>query len=162
MRHILIFSAFLFMACVIGGLGSFWMPENTSGTFNSDRHVSTESTVASVDTKRSDSSKHTETQYMDPKAFYQTIIDNNIFRPLNWEPPQRASAYTLLGTAIATDSSNTEAYIQERKSNQFYAVSLGQQVGKMTVETIAPKQVTLTQNGESLVLSMSSSQFLNS
>ena len=98
----------------------------------------------------------------DPDTFYQTIIDNNIFRPLNWKPPQRVSAYELLGTVIATDGSSATAYIQERKSNQFSAVSLGQKVGKMTVETITSKQVTLTQNSESLTLAMSNSQFLNS
>lgn len=161
MRYILIFAAILLMACVIGGLGLFWKPANTSGTFNSDRFVSTESTAAILDTKRSDISKHTETQYTDPETFYQTIIDNNIFRPLNWEPPQRISAYTLLGTTIATDSSSAEAYITERKSNQFYAVSVDQQVGEMIVKTITPKSVTLIQNGEVLTLSMSSSQFLN-
>ena len=162
MRYILIFTAILFMACVIGGLRLFWKPENTSGTFNSDHFVSTESTTTNLDTKRSDLSKYTETQYTDPEAFYQTIIDNNIFRSLNWEPPQRISAYTLLGTTIATDSSSAEAYITERKSNQFYAVSVGQQVGEMTVKTIIPKSVTLGQNGELLTLSMSNSQFLNS
>ncbi len=101
-------------------------------------------------------------QQVDPEAFYQTIIDNNIFRPLNWEPPLHESAYTLLGTAIATDGSSATAYIQERKSNRFYAVSVGQQVGTMTVKTITPKRVTLTQNGESLTLAISNNQFLNS
>lgn len=97
----------------------------------------------------------------DLEPYYQTIIDNNIFRPLNWEPPQRVSAYRLLGTAIANDGSSSEAYIQERESKQFYTVSVGQQVGKMTVRTIAPKRITLTQSGELFTLVLSGVLFLN-
>lgn len=97
----------------------------------------------------------------DFEPYYQTIIDNNIFRPLNWESPQRISAYRLLGTAIATDGSSAKAYIQERESKQFYVVSAGQQVGKMTVRTIAPKRVTLTKSGELFTLVLSGVLFLN-
>ncbi len=162
MRYILIFTLIVFIACVIVGLLIFWKPANTSNISKSERIVFTDKPTANLDTKRLNYPKNIDTQYTDIDAFYQTIIDNNIFRPLNWEPPLREFAYILLGTFIAADGSSATAYIQERKSNRFYAVSVGQQVGEMTVKTIAPKRVTFTQNGESLTLAMNNSQFLNS
>ncbi len=162
MRSILIFTSIVSIVCVYGGVRLFWEPAAHSPNISaSPRVVPTDTASVNRGTKRSRLLKHTETQQVDPDTFYQTIIDNNIFRPLNWEPPQRESAYTLLGTAIV-DGSNATAYIQERKSDRFYAVSVGQQVGAMTVKSIIPKRVTLTQNGESLTLAMSNSQFLNS
>ena len=156
MRYILILIGIL---CAYGVVLLFWYAEHPSGTLESDHIVSTD--AADLDTREVVPPKHTETQYTDPEAFYQIIIDNNIFRPLNWEPPPRESAYVLLGTAIAADGSPATAYIQEHKSNLFYAVSVGQQVGEMTVKTITPKRVILTQNGESLTLAMSNRIFLN-
>ncbi len=140
--------------CIYGGVRLFWKPDASP-------NVPAEAAPVKRDEKRARLSKQTNTQQVDPDAFYQTIIDNNIFRLLNWKPPQRESAYTLLGTAIAADGSTATAYIQERESNRFYAVSVGQQVGEMTVKTITPKRVTLTQNGKSLTLAMSNSNFLN-
>jgi len=95
-------------------------------------------------------------------AFYKVIIDNNLFRPLNWEPLQSESAYMLLGTAIVTDGSEATAYIQERESGQFHAVTLGDPIGTVTVEEIAPKRVTLiTEQGDTLTLDFAGFRFLN-
>lgn len=154
MRSILIFTVIVSIVCVYGGVRLFWKPDASP-------NIPAEAVLVKRDEKRERLSKQTDTQQVNLDAFYQTIIDNNIFRPLNWKPPQRESAYTLLGTAIAADGSSATAYIQERKSDRFYAVSVGDQVGEMTVNTITSKQVTLTQNDKSLTLAMSNSNFLN-
>ena len=96
-------------------------------------HVYSSSAPASsqiADTQNLASEKHPQhhpqlPQQVDLDAFYQTIIDNNIFRPLNWEPPQREPAYTLIGTAVATAGNTATAYIQERKSDRFYTKLTG-------------------------------------
>lgn len=159
MKLILLSIAIGAVVGVFGGVLLFRVPADNPPLSVSSRSVPP---IAPVDqgAKRGESAVRLEPS-MDIDAYYQTIIDKNIFRPLNWEPPQRVSRYTLLGTAIATDGSSAEAYIQERESNQFYAVSVGQQVGNMTVRTIAPKRVTLTQNGEALTLTLARVRFLN-
>lgn len=161
MKHLLLSLGIIAVVCVFGGLLLLRLPINNPAISASSPIVSTSAVPVNQRVERDESSASPQGYPVDPDAFYQTIIDNNIFRPLNWEPPQRVSAYTLLGTAIATDGSSAVAYIQERESDQFYAVSVGQQVGKMTVGTIAPKRVTLTQNGVSLMLCLRRVPFLN-
>lgn len=161
MRHILIYIVIIFVVCVLGWGLLFWIHGHSPNMSASPSTVPADVASVNQGTKRSALPKLTDTQKVDPDAFYQTIIDNNIFRPLDWEPVQHESTYRLLGTAIATDGSSAKAYIQERKSDRFYAVSVGEQVGKMTVKTITSKWVTLTQNGESLTLAISSVPFLN-
>ena len=159
MKFILLSIAIGAVVGVFGGVLLFRSPADNPPLSVSSPSVPS---IAPVDqgTKRGEAAVRLEPP-MDIDAYYQTIIDRNIFRPLNWEPPQRVSRYTLLGTTIATDGSSAEAYIQERESNQFYTVSVGQQVGKMTVRTITPKRVTLTQNGKSLTLTLGRVRFLN-
>ncbi|MDE0014549.1 MAG: hypothetical protein OXU51_00060 [Candidatus Poribacteria bacterium] len=38
------------------------------------------------------------------ETYYRTIIDNNLFRPLGWTPPQPIEPYRLLGTKLARDA----------------------------------------------------------
>ena len=103
-----------------------------------------------------------ETQKVDPDSFYQTIIDNNIFRPLNWKPTQKASAYRLLGTTIPSNGDTATAYIQERQSGQLYSVKVGDPLGESTVQNITSKRVILTtKNGNTSTLSISGNVFLN-
>ncbi|MCE2401487.1 hypothetical protein J4G08_11460 [Candidatus Poribacteria bacterium] len=107
-------------------------------------------------------SKSEMPQQVAPEAFYQTIIDNNIFRPFNWKPPQREPVYTLLGTIIATDGNTATAYIQERKSDQFHVVTVGDSLGESIVLKITSKRVILTtKKGNTLNLSLGGSPFLN-
>ena len=124
MRHVLAIVTILVVVSVIIVL-RFWY---RSGMPSVPLSVSSEITVARPHTKQARISENKGSQEMDIEAFYQVIIDNNIFRPLDWKPPQYRPAYTLLGTFIATDGSSSTAYIQEHKSNLFYAVSVGQQV----------------------------------
>ena len=97
----------------------------------------------------------------DPEDYYRVIIENNIFRPLNWKPAQQEPNYTLLGTATTHDSRDATAYITERKTNQYYAVKVGEKIGNATVIAIRPKQVVLDQAGKTLMLSMASIRFLS-
>ncbi len=97
----------------------------------------------------------------DADDFYRIIIENNIFRPLNWKPAQQEPAYTLLGTAITPDGSTATAYITEQKTNQFYAVKVGDKIADATVTEILPKQVKLNKDGKTLNLYMVSVPFLS-
>lgn len=93
--------------------------------------------------------------------FYRVIIENNIFRPLNWKPTQQVPIYTLLGTSTSTDSDNATAYITERKTEQFYTVTVGEKIGNATVTEILPKQVVLDTSGKTMNLYMASIPFLS-
>lgn len=83
-----------------------------------------------------------------PNEFYQLIVDNNIFRPLGWSPPQKTPQYTLIGTTIASDASNATAFILEHQSNQFHTVKVGKTFGNVSVKEILPKKVTLQEEGK--------------
>lgn len=97
----------------------------------------------------------------DPEDYYRVIIENNIFRPLNWKPIEQPPAYILLGTSISIDGDNVTAYITERESEQFYTVTVGEKIGNATVTEILPKQVVLDQVGKTVTLYMSSIPFLS-
>ena len=163
MRYILIFTGIVFIVCVYGGVRLFWeLAAHSPNISAAPGIVPADAVSVNQDTKRLSLPKHADTQQVDPDAFYQTIIDNNIFRPPNWEPPQREAAYALLGTAITAEGSSAKAYIQEQKSDQFYTVAVGDQVGDATVQKINDKQVTLTnKKGDTLKLHLSGSRFLN-
>ncbi len=159
--------AILFVVCVFGGLLLFFrlladgpvISVALPGVSTSGGTVSTMSVDPVSD--RGASAVRPDRHSAAPGSFYQTIIDNNLFRPLNWEPPHRESAYRLLGTTIASDGGSAAAYIQERASNKFYAVSVGQQVGGMTVQTITAKRVTLIKQGNRVTLFLNRALFLN-
>ena len=162
----LLFLAIFSGVCVFGGVLFFRffaagpvISASPPGMSTSGGAVSSASVGPGAD--RVVSTVCTDRQSADLDAFYQTIIDNNLFRPLNWEPPLRDSAYLLLGTIIASDGSRAKAYIQARESEQFYAVSVGQQVGEMTVQTIAEHRVTLLKRGQQVTLFLNRSLFLN-
>lgn len=88
----------------------------------------------------------------DGTNFYQVIIDNNLFRPLNWTPPKQQSDYTLIGTAVTTNPEDTKAIIFERRSNRLYTVKVGDTLGDASVKEIQSKQVTLQASGKNIVL----------
>ena len=60
--------------------------------------------------------------------FYQPIVENNLFRPLGWRKPNRESEYTLIGTLIESNNQRAKAFLIERRSNQYYPVSVGEKV----------------------------------
>lgn len=109
---------------------------------------------------KSNQKKAARTNSETSNEFYQLIVDNNIFRPLGWKPPQETPQYTLIGTTIASDGSNATAFIVERQSNQFHTVKVGETFGNVSVKEILSKKVTLQKEGEEIVLQSGKLQFL--
>ena len=86
-------------------------------------------------------------------AFYKTIIDHNLFRPLGWTPPNNEPAYSLIGTkAVGTNGAISQATLLEKRSNRYHFVTIGTKLGDMTVKDIQAKQVTLDKAGETIKL----------
>ncbi len=97
----------------------------------------------------------------DKPDFYRVIVDNNIFRPLGWRPPNKEPEYTFIGTRV--DSSGTvvaEAYVLETRSNQFFMASIGDKIGDAIVKEIKPKEIILDKNGEVITLKGGNMVFL--
>ena len=94
-------------------------------------------------------------------AFYRTIIDHNIFRPLGWTPPNNEPSYSLIGTkAVGSNNVISQATLLERRSNRYHFVTIGTQIGDMTVKDIQPKKVTLDKAGETVTLRTGELQLL--
>ena len=91
-------------------------------------------------------------------AFYKTIIDHNLFRPLGWTPPNNEPSYSLEGTAVDPSGAISQATLLEKRSNRYHFVTIGTKVGDMTVKDIQAKQVTLDKAGETVKLKTSGFQ----
>ena len=95
-----------------------------------------------------------------PEAYYQVIIDNNLFRPLGWQPETPQPKYMLIGTAIATDTTqNTKAFIVERQSSQLHIVRVNDQIGEQLVKRIEAKQVILQGGDQEITLKLEHAPF---
>ncbi len=92
--------------------------------------------------------------------FYRTIIDNNIFRPLGWRPPNKEPEYAFVGTSVEKNGRKSEAYVQERRSNKFYIATIGDKVGDAVVKEIKEKEIILDKDGETITLRRGNMQFL--
>ena len=98
------------------------------------------------------------------EAFYRTIIDNNLFRPLGWRPPVPREPYRLIGTILPRSETHTppQAIIESTIGNTTYIVSIGEPLDAETeVVSIESKQVTLSTNGEQRTLSLNTAVYLN-
>ena len=95
--------------------------------------------------------------------FYRTIIDNNLFRPLGWQPTPPRDPYRLIGTKLLRDAdSPAQAILQSTTGHQTYIVTLGETLAADTeVVDIQPKQVTLSTNGRKRTLKLNTRTFLN-
>jgi len=93
-------------------------------------------------------------------AFYNVIIDNDLFRPLGWTPPNNEPAYSLVGTAVHPDGVIAQATLLEKRSNRYHFVTIGEKLGDITVKDIQAKQVVLEKDGEPMTLKTESLQFL--
>ncbi len=148
--------AFLFVFGVDLPWGKFSKMENTEvnmnvseahkkqskGVYQPGRQVSNwQSMRQSVNTRSYESSD-----------YYQIIVDNNIFRPLGWKPPNKEPEYTLLGTSFDPSGNRSEAFVLEERSNQFHTVSVGDKIGDAIIKEIAKKTVSLYKNGELITL----------
>ncbi len=87
-----------------------------------------------------------------PQDFYRTIIDNNIFRSIGWQPPKKQPIYTLIGTAVAQNVEDSKAFILERRSNRLHIIKVGDVFGEALVKVIESKRVILNEAGKEIVL----------
>ena len=86
-------------------------------------------------------------------AFYRTIIDHNLFRPLGWTPPKNEPSYSLVGTKVVdANRALSQATLLEKRSNRYHFVAIGTKLGDMTVKDIQAEQVTLDKAGETIRL----------
>ncbi len=86
------------------------------------------------------------------EAFYKTIVDHNLFRPLGWTPPNNEPAYSLVGTAVDPKGAISQATLLEKRSNRYHFVTIGTKFGDMTVKDIEAKRVILDKGGETVTL----------
>ena len=93
-------------------------------------------------------------------AFYKTIIDHNLFRPLGWIPPNNEPAYSLVGTAVNPNGAISQATLLEKRSNRYHFVTVGTKLGDMTVTDIQAKKVILDKTGETVTLKTGGLQLL--
>ena len=93
-------------------------------------------------------------------AFYKVIIDNNLFRPLGWTPPNNEPAYSLIGTAVGVNGAVSQATLLEKRSNRYHFVTIGTKLGDVTIKDIQAKQVILDKAGKPITLKSGELQFL--
>jgi len=152
----------LIAICLILSLiavGSFLYRQNVL-LLNSAVATPTPEKSVKVQSVKSYLNKDTSTSSNTSNEFYQLIVDNNIFRPLGWRPPQKTPQYILIGTTIAPDSSNAKAFILELQSNHLHTVRVGETFGNIRVKEILSKKVTLQEEGKETVLQCGKLQFL--
>lgn len=98
----------------------------------------------------------------DNTDYYQVIVDNNLFRPLGWTPPNKEPEYRLIGTSIDTNGTYSEAFIEENRTNHFYIVKVGEKIGDAVIKQIEEEMVTIYNNGEIITLNDVNLVFLGS
>lgn len=94
------------------------------------------------------------------ETFYKTIIDNNLFRPLGWTPPNNEPAYSFIGTVVGSNGRISQATLLEKRSNRYHFVTIGTKLGDMTVKDIQAEQVILDKAGKPVTLKEGPPQFL--
>ena len=94
--------------------------------------------------------------------FYRVIVENNLFRPLGWQKPNREPQYTLIATLIESEGNTARAFLMDRKSNQSYYVAIGEKVGDAIVKDIKSNQVTLNKVGNTVTIRAEWNPFLSS
>ncbi len=94
------------------------------------------------------------------EAFYKTIVEYNLFRPLGWTPPKDEPSYSLEGTAVDQNGVISQATLLERRSNRYHFVTIGTELDGMTVKDIQAKKVILDKEGETVTLNTGSLQLL--
>ena len=106
---------------------------------------------------------HTPPAVFETETYYQTIIDNNLFRPLGWRPPVPREPYRLIGTVLSRDADTPpRAIIQTTAGQKTYIVSIGEKIDASTeVVSIESKAVRLSTNGQQRTLSLNTALYLN-
>ena len=127
--------------------------------------LSSQSVYAQVENSRNGDKKRVDRKDAEEREsggdFYRVIIENNLFRPLGWQRPNRDPEYALVATWIGTRGTIAKALVMERKSSQLYYVAQGEKVGDAIVENIAANQVSLKASDAIVTLKAESIQFLS-
>ena len=132
------------------------MPDQKRG----NREKQNASKDASARSKNSDTNRDKESK--GDADFYRVIVENNLFRPLGWQRPNREPQYTLIGTMIESGGKSAKAFMKEQRSDEYYSVSVGEKVGDATVEKIETNEVTLNRAGKMMTIRAHLIQFLSS
>jgi len=122
----------------------------------------------SPQTRSSSGGIHQATPFSD----YQSIVDNNIFRPLGWEkvkpapilpvvrrrreiPLERPEpTYALTLTGIAKKGREQVALIEDSKEKEGYFLRSGEQLKDCTVNAIESEQIVLAKAGSEIKLAL--------
>ena len=127
--------------------------------------LSSQSVYAQVENSRNGDKKRVDRKDAEEREsggdFYRVIIENNLFRPLGWQRPNRDPEYALVATWIGTRGTIAKALVMERKSSQLYYVAQGEKVGDAIVKNIAANQVSLKASDAIVTLKAESIQFLS-
>ena len=93
-------------------------------------------------------------------AYYQIIIDNNLFRPLGWQPEEPTPKYMLIGTMTVKNTTQyTEAIIIERQSGKLHIVKVNDWIGELMVKAIEAKKVILQEGDQEITLQIEHAPF---
>lgn len=97
------------------------------------------------------------------ESYYQTIIDNNLFRPLGWTPARPSEPYRLIGTILARDANTLpKAILESTAGASTRIVTTGDTLDALTeVVAIEAQQVTLSTNGQQRTLRLNTALWLN-
>ena len=101
-----------------------------------------------------------ESSSRNSEDYYSVIVNNNIFRPLGWKPPNKEPEYAFVGTRVTEDVSTSVGYVLERRSKMFHTVGVGDKIGDTVVTEIKDKKIILDKNGETITLRAGNLQFL--
>ena len=95
-------------------------------------------------------------------SFYQVIIDNSLFRPLGWRPPNKEPEYSFIWTKVDINGTKkSEASVLEKRSNRSYTGNIGDEVGGAIIKEIKEKEIILDKDGETITLRRGNLQFLS-
>ena len=137
LRMLCLFSILLLLLCAI----RFHIEPAATATPHADAPIPRTSL-------RPDKTKPTDTT---PATFYQTIIDNNIFRPIGWTKPVSRPQFKLIATITGIKNAPPNALILHK--NTLHTLTIGETLGKETTLTdVKPKHVTLLQNKQKTTL----------
>lgn len=156
------FVGFLFVFGVDLQWGNFSKKENTAVNVNASKAQTKQNIGKYQNFKPVTSSEETSGKAVDDSDYYQVIIDNSIFRPLGWKPPNKEPEYSLLGATVDPTGNRSEAFVVEKRSNQFFIVGVGENIGDAIVKEIEDKKVTLYKDGEIITLNSGGMGFLGS
>lgn len=97
------------------------------------------------------------------ETYYRTVIENNLFRPLEWSPPRPIEPYRLLGTKLARDPNTPpQAIVQAVTTNMTHIVTLGSNLDVDTQMVRHPVEADDTLHARTATHTNATDRFLTS